>query len=115
MSRKNLNVTLKKIAINGEEPEDIIFDGKPLTAQRAILVSLISNYPEERAIDGKEKAARALLAMRVAKEREPELKAKEISKIMDLVGKAWGPEIVLPVYELLDGKQDGEVEADNAS
>ena len=68
--------------------------------------AMLGSIETDRAETGASKYERWTLAGKIANAKEPiELKAEEIVKIKDRVGKAYGPEVVGPVYDLLEKKE----------
>lgn len=85
-------------------------DGKPLvdavtkeeaTVQTALVNALTAEYRDEK-IEGSEKMKRWVLAERIHSNKEIDLTAEEASLLKNLVGKAFGPIVVGPVWNALD-------------
>ncbi len=97
MAKVKLDVPLMNL--KGSAP--LKREGDDLTMQQIIAESLVLHDPNER-IDGTEKAKRFLLAMRVQKEVDPELKSGDIELIKKVIGAFQGPLVVGQVFEVLD-------------
>lgn len=74
------------------------------TLKWACIQALLGLYRDEQDMDGEEKAKRYELARRLTVEAEPDLSVDELAKLKKLVGKAFGPSLVGPAYQLLEGK-----------
>jgi len=70
----------------------------------ACVNSLMANVEKEE-IDGVEKMKRYLLATKIQKANELDLKSEEITKLKEIIGKAYGVMIVGQAYEMLEGKK----------
>jgi hypothetical protein len=57
---------------------------------------------EGEKIDGNEKVSRYLLATKIQKANELDLKSEEIAKIKDLIGKVYGVLVVGQCFEMLE-------------
>lgn len=78
-------------------------DGEtPLTLKSISIESLMAAFPDEK-ISGEEKFKRYQLAQRISD--GDEVSVSEAAKIKDLIGKAYGPVVVGPAYELLEQKE----------
>jgi len=83
-------------------------DGKVDIELKAVCVNaLLSETPEKEGgkVDGNEKMKRFLLAEKIEKAKELDLKAEEIAKIKAIVGGSFAPLIVGRVYNALEGKK----------
>lgn len=88
---------------------------KAATIRWACVNALMGIYQDEQNIAGEEKLKRYLLAQKVQKQKTPELASEEITLIKQLVGKNFGPPVVGPVFQVLEGKalhlvEDGDDE-----
>jgi hypothetical protein len=70
--------------------------------------ALIAVYEDERNLSGKEKMKRYSLAQKILKSNGQicEIELGDANLIKDLIGKAYGPMIVGPAYEMLEGTQE---------
>jgi hypothetical protein len=67
---------------------------------------LTANFPdEEKSISGEEKFKRGELALRIHKDGKTSLTAEDVALLKKLVGKAYGPLIVVKTWALLDPAQ----------
>ena len=80
-------------------------DGKPFLLRDAAVVALDSLSQEDAKIDGKEKYRRGALATRIYGAAEPiSLGLEEVKLVKDLIGRAYGPRIVVEAWDMLDPK-----------
>ncbi len=84
------------LTINGKE------NGEKATVGWACVEALLATYEDEKNLGGEEKIKRHKIAVKIHGKPEVDLKAEEITKIKNLVGKAFGPLIVGRVFEILD-------------
>lgn len=76
---------------------------KALTLTTASLNALLATYDDERGLTGKEKADRMQLALKINKRpSEVDLTAEQMTKLKELIGKAYGPLVVGRAYEMLE-------------
>lgn len=76
---------------------------KPLTLRAASVLALIAQYEDEKHMDAREKFTRGLMATRIQRAKVPvELKVDEVATLKRLVGKAFGPAVVVAAWPLLD-------------
>jgi len=91
-----LNQPLKELS--GE----VIKNGeKVFELKNACVEALMVNNPKEE-IDGNEKMGRYLLAMKIEKANELDLKSEEIAKIKNLIGAVYGVLVVGQCFEMLE-------------
>jgi hypothetical protein len=95
-----INVTQTLTDLNGE---DIMTEKGDLTLRSVLVNSLMGNYKEEN-ISGEEKLNRFILAEKIQKNDEIELKSEEISKIKKLIAKAFTTLIVGKTYKILENE-----------
>lgn len=98
MARINLDKPI--LNLKGTEPLKRDKD-EVVTAQMVVSESLVLHDPQEK-VEAADKAKRFLLAMRVLKEPEPELKVDDIVLIKKVVGLYHGPLIVGQVFDMLE-------------
>lgn len=77
-------------------------EGKDLTLRLASTRALTGMYQDEQGLPGDKKVARAVLAERIYKEDDVSLTAEEIAEIKTVLGKMWGPLVLLGAYRILD-------------
>lgn len=75
---------------------------KCLTLGSAAANALIMATDEDKGVSGEEKVKRYALAMKVISNKDASLKAEEIAKIKELIGRAYGPLVVGQAWALLD-------------
>ena len=73
-----------------------------LTLGAAALHALLTNYPDERDLPGEEKWRRGKLADKVSVGGNVDLSLDEMSKIKTLIGKMYGPTVIMRAWPLLD-------------
>lgn len=78
-------------------------DSEAVTLRKAMCEALTVQFAGET-IDGEEKVRRFELARKVFNEDSPDLLETDIKQIKALVGKAFGPAVVGPVWALLPDK-----------
>ena len=89
------------------------FDGEPLavgeegkeqilTLRLVCTRSLTAILRQDEGVGGEEKLRRGMLAERIYVNDEVELKAEEISLVKELVGRLYGPLVVMRVWRMLD-------------
>lgn len=79
-------------------------DNKDLTLAAIAVGALLASYQDEAALSGEEKFQRYALSTRIHKSGSIEVSVEEISKLKTLIGKMFGPSIVGPAYDLLEGR-----------
>ena len=89
----------------------VMEEGIPFLLKDAIKRALVANYAYEMSserslgLSGEDKFKRWELATQVSKADESiEIKAEDIVLIKSLIGKFFGPVIVGPVWNMLEGK-----------
>ncbi|KKN29313.1 hypothetical protein LCGC14_0845230 [marine sediment metagenome] len=89
-------------------------DGKPLVNQEEELTlgnvmgtALLMVYTDEQ-IGGDVKYKRHQIAQRLYGQKTIELSIEEIALIKDLIGKAYGPTVVGPAFDMLEGSGKSE-------
>lgn len=65
--------------------------------------ALMATYRNEEQLSAEKKVGRYKLAQKIVGEGEIELSVEEVALLKELVGKAFGPSVVGPAYELLEG------------
>lgn len=76
---------------------------KPLTLRSAAVLALVAAYEDERQLDSREKFTRGVLAQRIHRATKPiDLKSDEVTKLKALVGKAFGPAVLVAAWPMLD-------------
>lgn len=101
-----LNKTLLKL--DGEKMfKEVIENGKYIETKdefqlKDVCVNSLMAQIEEEKIDGTEKVKRYLLAMKIQKANELELKSEEIAKLKKLIGSVYGVLVVGQAYEMLE-------------
>lgn len=81
---------------NNQEPTKI-----SLTLSAACRHALCSNFPDETQLSGEDRFERGLLAYKI-KQGDCDLSPENITLIKKLLGKLYGPEIILASWQLLD-------------
>lgn len=94
-----INFSQKVINILGEAIKQ---GEEEVTLRLLCQQALLANYESERSADGQEKYKRWELATKIKKD-VVNLSAEEVTKIKDLIGKAFAPSVVGPVYDILEG------------
>lgn len=92
--------TMKK-EIFDEEKKKWVDTKDDFQLRDVCVCALMANIEEEK-IDGMEKAKRYLLAMKIQKANELDLKSEQVAKLKELIGKVYGVLIVGQCYELLE-------------
>lgn len=95
---KNFDLVLKDldgtiIKTNGE---------KDFTMKDAVINALLQVFPDEQNLEGTEKLKRYNLATRIHKGGDLVIETEEIALIKKLIGKAYGPIVVGPIYQHLE-------------
>ena len=97
-----LELTTKIKSIEGEVLTD---KNKEVTLGHVLVESLMANYNNE-ILTGQEKFQRYELAVKVHPTMKvADITVEEAALLKDLVGKAYGPAVVGPVYGLFEGKK----------
>jgi hypothetical protein len=91
-------VVLKNL--QGEALKD---SDKEATLRSVATAALMLPYQDEQSVGGEEKFTRYKLALRINASESVELTPEEAAKVKQLIGKAFGPAVVGPAYELLNG------------
>jgi len=83
----------------------IIWREKDKTFLKQVAVDVLQlTFQDETSLSGEEKAKRWLLATRIYANSDVDLTIDEVSLIKKLIGKAFGPIIVGPAFEILEGR-----------
>jgi hypothetical protein len=91
-----------------KDPADVTPDDKacdkcaPLTLGHAIAHALNGSYDDERGLGWEQRYGRGALALRVQDQKEATLTAPETAVIERLLGKLWGPSVIVQAIPLLD-------------
>jgi hypothetical protein len=84
----------------------IVTAGKPMTVREAIGNALHAALQGEQP-NGDEKYKRFQLSLKIeTSDGKPDLTTEDLSRIKDVVGKAFGPLVVGRVFDLLDQKME---------
>lgn len=82
---------------------EIMKDGDaPVSLKTVAVNALFAPFPDEREIDGTEKAKRFNLGLRIDVGGEVEVSAEEVSLVKKLIGKAYPVLIVGRAYQLIE-------------
>ncbi len=73
-----------------------------LTLSAVCCTVLLSPYPDEQNLGGKDKVRRYKLALKVSEGGEQEVSAEDISDLKALIAKGYAPLVVGRAYEILD-------------
>jgi len=116
-----INVTQQLMQLDGTPMEtgkevclacgQVLGESEPMTVRLAATRALTPIYRDEPSLPGDEKVKRFHLALRLVDSDEPELQAKDIILIKDMVGKFHGPVVVGRVWEIIDPKAADDDEA----
>lgn len=102
----DFNVPLTDIENDGPLLDD---DGKEMDLKTIAVRSLLFVYPDEPNLKPEEKDDRGRLARRIRVSKEPvSLTVEEIALVKKLIGRAFGPKVVTPAFELLDPQAPGD-------
>jgi len=77
-------------------------NGKPTTLGTICSRALLAIFPDEQNLSGEQKFQRYKLAMKLAENDRPDLKAEEIADLKKLIGKAFSAMVVGRCWEMLD-------------
>lgn len=79
-------------------------ESKPMTVRKAIVDALTSNFKDDEKLEGKKKAERGWLAMKIWKHPDPviDLSVDDTKLCKDLIGKRFNPLIVMQAWDTLD-------------
>lgn len=95
-----INFDAALLDLKGEEMKD----GETAVTLKTVAVNaLFAPFPDEREIDGNEKAKRFNLGLRIDAGGEIEVSAEEISLVKKLIGKAFPVLVVGRAYQLIEG------------
>lgn len=98
-----LDLTQVITNLKGEPLKGSPLENSPgMSIADAIIEALLAQYIEEKNITGKDKLTRFLLAERISKAPEAvELSHEELTLIVSLVPKGYGPNVVGRVFQAL--------------
>lgn len=97
-----VNVTTVLKAIDGTP---LLDENKKEVILKNVLVNALMNVGADEG-SGEDKLKRYLMSQNIFNATDSvELSAEDISKLKELVGKGYGPIIVGPVFQLLEGKE----------
>lgn len=85
----------------GVDGEPLADAGKPVSLRAVIQNALLGTLRGDENLSGTEKLALWGLATR-ANEAEADFSVEEMATIKERIGRAYGPVVVGPVYEILD-------------
>ena len=74
----------------------------PLTLGHAAAHALFTSFRDEDTLSPEQRWARGALAERIKNEKAAELSSEEVSVIKRLIGKLYGPLIIMRAFPLLD-------------
>ena len=78
-------------------------DGTDFLLRDAATTALDANFDDDKRLEGKEKYRRGALAKRIYGCKEPiNLNVDDLKLVKDMVGRAFGPHVVMVVWDLLD-------------
>lgn len=77
---------------------------KHFTLALAARNALFSQFEDEKNLSGEDKYKRAALATTIGNGGEVKLKAEDVALLKKLIGKAYGPLLVLQAWNMLEGK-----------
>ena len=97
-----LNVTQEVCGLDNEPLKDD--EGVILTLRPVCVNALMASLETDRHQSGEDKLKAWLLAQRLYKEDEPDLKPEELTALKDRVGQCYGAGVVGPVFMILDGQ-----------
>ena len=83
----------------GECPPD-----KIATLGRVVRIALYTTFPDEQNLSGEEKYKRGELAQGLAGAGDTKVKLEDLLVMKKVVGKLYGPGVVKPAWDLLEGK-----------
>lgn len=81
-------------------------EGKNLTLGDVCCNALLFSYPEEKNVSGKVKYERWKLAAKLVDGGTVDVTLEDMTLIKDLVGKFYGPLLVGPIYNILEGIEE---------
>ncbi len=84
-----------------DEAGKVVKEGEDLDLGYFAVLALSATYEDEE-ITGVDKCVRGALAQDIYKNKEAEVSAKDITLMMDLIGKSFGPLVVSKCYAILD-------------
>lgn len=111
MPARTIDMTTELHDEGGTPAKDVFNQGKDdplclhcpsLTLGHAISHALFATLPEERDLSAEQKWARGALAMRIKDDKAATLTADEVAVIKRLLGKLYGPIVVMQTYPILD-------------
>lgn len=93
------------------------FDGRPhklptgedVTLSSVAVGALSTVFPDEVGLSGADKYKRYELALAINKKKLVELQVEDVTLIKTVIGKAYGPVIVGPAYDVIEGKKKENV------
>lgn len=99
----NVNFVFKTLDGKPIEENPNVKDSKKFTLKMACTNALLGNYPDEKNINGTEKARRYALAIDIHKSNgKVDLESEDITLIKELIAKVGSPLIVGQAYAILD-------------
>lgn len=99
-----MKIDFKKL-INSVYGKPIKNDDKDLDLGFACTEALMNVTAADVKMEAVEKYKRYKLAERIALADELDLSIEDVAKIKECVGKVYGPNVVGPVFDILEGKQ----------
>lgn len=86
------------------KPTEVCPSDKHFTLALAARNALYSQFEDEKSLSGEDKYRRAQIAHEIGKGGEVKLKAEDVALLKKLIGKAYGPLLVLQAWNMLEGK-----------
>lgn len=77
--------------------------GELITLRQIAVNSALGDHPTDAALTGIEKYNRWELARRIQTQETLDMSSEEITKLKELIGKHYGPVILGPAYNILEG------------
>lgn len=88
--------------------------GKARTVGSSMIEALTSVYQDERDLPGPKKFERYQLAQKLYDKKSTDISVDDAKLIKDLVGKAYGPVILGPIFLAIEGSQAKKKKAPKA-
>lgn len=96
-----LNFSTPILGLDGQPIKNA--KGEDATIGSVAIEALMAVFPDEQNLLGADKLHRWRLAKLASKGGEQEVIQEDMTLLKTLVGKAYGPAVVGPVYEIIEG------------
>lgn len=89
-----------------QDPDGPEGAARQMTVGTAFLTALTAILEEDRNLSGEKKMKRYKIGLKIVGEDEVDLEIEEAAEVKMLVGKVFGPAVVGPLWDVLEGVEE---------